>query len=73
MYKCGTVTSLSFSTYPSVGSWSVRFTSGSTATVLTMPANVQMPDGFEVEANMTYEINVLDEYALVASWPTPSE
>lgn len=72
MYKCGTVTSLSFSAYPSIGSWSVRFTSGSTATTLTMPVNVIMPDGFEVEANMTYEINVLDNYALVASWPVAS-
>lgn len=49
--------------------FALRFHSGSTATVLTMPSAITMPDGFEVEANKTYEINVMDGYALVASWP----
>ena len=48
------------------------FTSGATATVLTMPNTVVMPDGFEVEASTVYEISVLDNYALVASWPVAS-
>lgn len=71
-YECGTLTSLTITNPPADGSWSVRFTSGSTATVLTMPNTVVMPDGFEVEANTVYEINVLDNYALVASWPVAS-
>lgn len=50
-------------------SFAIRFHSGSTATVLTIPSAITMPDGFEVEANKTYEINVLDGYALVAEWP----
>lgn len=71
-YECGTLTSLTVTNPPATGPWSVRFTSGSTATVLTMPNTVVMPDGFEVEANTVYEINVLDNYALVASWPVAS-
>jgi hypothetical protein len=27
-----------------------------------------MPDGFSVEANKRYEINVLDGYAAVGAW-----
>lgn len=49
--------------------FAIRFHSGSTATALTMPSTVKMPDGFEVEANKTYEINVKDGYALVSEWP----
>ena len=68
-YVCGELTALTVDSSPGTGGWSVRFTSGSTATVLTMPNTVVMPDGFEVEANAVYEINVLDNYALAASWP----
>lgn len=71
-YVCGELTALTVTSSPSTGGWSVRFTSGSTATVLTMPNTVVMPDGFDVEANAVYEINVLDDYALVASWPVAS-
>jgi hypothetical protein len=68
-YQCGTLTSLTIENQPSAKEWSIRFTSGSTATTLTMPSSVKMPDGFEVEANTVYEINVLDWYALCAGWP----
>lgn len=71
-YVCGELTALTVDSSPGTGGWSVRFTSGSTATVLTMPNTVVMPDGFDVEANTVYEINVLDNYALVASWPVAS-
>lgn len=71
-YVCGELTALTVTSSPGTGGWSVRFTSGSTATVLTMPNTVVMPDGFEVEASTVYEINVLDNYALVASWPVAS-
>lgn len=68
-YLCGALTALTVDSSPGTGGWSVRFTSGSTATVLTMPNTVVMPDGFDVDASTVYEINVLDNYALVASWP----
>lgn len=71
-YVCGELTALTVTSSPGTGGWSVRFTCGSTATVLTMPNTVVMPDGFEVEASTVYEINVLDNYALVASWPVAS-
>ena len=72
IYKCNYqyVTSLTISSFPATGDWVVRFTSGSTATVLTVPNTLHMPDGFAVEANKRYEINVSDGYALVASWST---
>lgn len=68
-YICGELTSLAITSSPSIGGWSIRFDSGATATVLTMPSAIAMPDGFEVEANKTYEINVMDGYALVSEWP----
>lgn len=71
-YVCGELIALAVTSSPSIGGWSVCFTSGSTATVLTMPNEVKMPDGFEVDASTVYEINVLDNYALVASWPVVS-
>lgn len=46
------------------------FTSGSTAATLTLPNGVVMPDGFTVEANKRYEVDVLDNYGVVVSWAT---
>lgn len=68
IYKCGTLTALTIDTSPPTGSFSVVFTSGATATVFTEPSGMVMPDGFSVEANKRYEINVSDGYAVVASW-----
>ena len=68
IYKCGELTALTIDTFPPTGSFSVLFTSGSTATVFTEPSGMVMPDGFSVEANKRYEINVSDGYAVVASW-----
>lgn len=50
-------------------SFIVRFNSGATPTELTITDQIVMPDGFEVEANKTYEINVVRWYALVSEWP----
>lgn len=50
-------------------SFIVRFNSGATQTKLTITNQIVMPDGFEVEANKTYEINVARWYALVSEWP----
>ena len=70
-YICGEVTLLNFT--PSVsGICDVRFTSGSTATVLTVPNTVKFPDWFDptsLETNTVYEINVLDGvYGAVMTW-----
>ena len=70
-YVCGTVTSLTF-TPSSFGICDVCFNSGSTVTVLTVPSTVLWPDWFDpavLEANTTYELNVMDGiYGAVATW-----
>lgn len=72
LYLCGEMTALTIDTYPPTGIFSVVFTSGTTATVLTVPQTLIMPDGFTVEANKRYEINVMDGYAVVAEWTVSS-
>lgn len=72
-YICGTVTTLSFT--PAVsGVCDIIFTSGSTATVLTIPSTLKFPEWFDpttLETNMIYEINVMNgTYGTVISWPT---
>ena len=70
-YVCGEVTSLSF-TPPASGISIVRFTSGSTVTVLTLPSTVKFPEWFDptsLETNTIYEICVTDGvYGAVMSW-----
>ena len=67
-YICGEVYTLSI-TPPQTGTIDVLFTSGSTATILTLPNTVKMPAWFSVEANMIYEINITDGvYGAVMSW-----
>lgn len=67
-YICGEVLSLSF-TPALIGISDVIFTSGSSATILTLPQTVKMPDWFEIETNTTYEISITDGvYGVVASW-----
>lgn len=51
-----------------VNEYHFRFTSGSTATVLTLPNTVNMPSGFSVEASKVYEISIIDNYGTVTSW-----
>ena len=61
-YICGEVATLSFTPSAS-GVCDVVFESGSTATVLTVPSTVKWPDWFDptaLEANATYELNVLN-------------
>lgn len=71
IYNCGEVTSLSFTPCAS-GICDVRFTSGSTVTVLTIPNTVKFPNSFDptsLETNTIYEINILDGiYGVVTSW-----
>lgn len=70
-YICGEVTSISI-TPPEEGIVDVLFQSGATATVMTVPASVVWPVWFDpehLEANRTYEINILNGvYGVVAVW-----
>lgn len=68
-YVCGEVSTLDITPCAS-GICDIVFTSGSTATVLTLPNTVKFPDGaFTPEANMTYELNIMDGvYGAVMAW-----
>ena len=72
-YICGTVSTLSF-TPASSGISDILFTSGSTATVLTIPNTVKFPEWFDpsnLSANTTYEISVMNgTYGAVMAWAT---
>ena len=70
IYKYGALTALTISSVPAYGDFVIKFTSGSTATVLTVPNDLVMPDGFAVEANTRYEISVSEKYAACMGWPT---
>ena len=74
IYVCDELTSLTITEYPTSGTFAVTFTSGETPTVLTVPEGLTMPDDWDgCEANKRYEINVMDGFALVASWSVQSD
>lgn len=70
-YMCGEVSTISI-TPPQSGIIDVIFTSGSSVAVLTVPSTVKWPSGFDptsLEANTTYELNILDGvYGAVMEW-----
>ena len=70
-YVCGEASTLSF-TPPASGISIVRFTSGTTATVLTLPSTVKFPEWFDpttLETDTIYEICITDGiYGAVMSW-----
>jgi hypothetical protein len=68
VYEYGELTSLTISNPPATGSYSIVFTSGATATTTTFPATILGLEDFAAEANTIYEINVLDNRAVVGSW-----
>lgn len=68
IYTCGEVASLTISNPTANGDYSIVFTSGSTPTDLSIDPAIKMPDGFSVEANRIYEINVLANRAAIGSW-----
>lgn len=68
IYKCGELSSLTITDPPATGAYSIVFTSGSTATTTTIPATVLGLESFAAEANTLYEINILDNRAVVGSW-----
>ena len=68
-YVCGEVATLTI-TPPASGICIVRFTSGTTATVLTA-TGVVWPEWFDataLEAERVYEICITDGYGMVMSW-----
>lgn len=70
-YKCGELQTLSFTPNAS-GICAVRFTSGTTPTVLTTPNSVKWPDWFDavtLEASRIYELSIMDGvYGAVMVW-----
>ncbi len=51
-----------------VNEYHFSFDSGATATVLTIPASILQPDGFTVEANMHYEVSILEGAMTAQGW-----
>lgn len=72
IYKFATLTALTISSSPVTGAYSIVFTSGSTATTTTIPATILGLEDFAAEANTIYEINVLDNRAVVGKWAVSS-
>ncbi len=70
IYNCGTLTSLTVTAIANPGDFIIRFTSGATPTTTNFPASMVFPEAFSAEANMRYEINVSNGYALAVGWPT---
>lgn len=68
MYLCGELTELTV-TAPATGIFAVRFTSGTTPTVVTF-TGITMPDDWPttLDASTTYEINVLNGFGVWQSW-----
>ena len=71
-YEYGELSSLTISNPPATGEYSIVFTSGSTATTTTIPSSFLGLESFAASANTLYEINVLDNRAVVASWAVSS-
>lgn len=76
VYLCGEVSALTITNVPALSIFVVRLTSGSTPAKLRVPEDVFMPDEFEIaengvyelKANQTYELNIMDKYCMVYSW-----
>ena len=68
IYQFGELTSLTITNPPATGAYSIIFTSGSTATTTVIPNTMLGLEDFAAEANTIYEINVLNNRALVGSW-----
>ena len=69
-YVCGEVSTLDL-TPPASGICDVVFTSGSTPTVLTVPNTIKWANGFDptsLDANTTYELNIMDGLVVACAW-----
>ena len=70
-YNCGELEGLTV-TAPATGIFAVRWTSGSTATLVTL-TGITMPDWWTgCDPGRVYELNVEDGYGVVMSWPVPT-
>lgn len=67
-YTAGELEELTLSTAPAGIAYSIEFTSGATPTVTMFPAAILGLETFAAEANTIYEINILDNRAVVGSW-----
>lgn len=68
IYQFGELTSLTITNPPATGAYSIIFTSGDTATTTVIPNTMLGLEDFASEANTIYEINVLNNRAVVGSW-----
>lgn len=44
------------------------FSSGTTATTLSLPSAVKIPEGYSIEASKTYEVSIVKNLALISEW-----
>lgn len=51
-----------------VAQYHFDFVSGSSAVPLTVPSGVVMPDDWTTDTNTRYEVDILNNYAVVAGW-----
>lgn len=51
-----------------INEYHFRFTSGATATTLSLPQSVTMANGFSVAANKTYELSIIDNLGTYIEW-----
>lgn len=69
----GALTALTITLNPPAGGdlaqYHFDFLSDSTAPTLTLPNTVTMPDSFTIDANKRYEVDILNNYGAVISWP----
>ena len=69
IYSCGELSSLTINDSAQNISFAVVFTSGATATTLTVPSGYKAPNGdLTPEANKTYELNVQNGRAVLVAF-----
>lgn len=72
-YIYGTLVSLTIESLPATGIVDISFTSGSTPTVLVLPASAIVPEWFDptdLNENTYYNISIEDNKVVVSEWPT---
>jgi len=74
VYEYGTLTSLTVTDIDSISpmfdvGFKIRFTSGSTPTVVSFPNTMKFQQTFVPTANTRYEIQSTNGYSIVYSWP----
>lgn len=71
-YVWGTVTTLTLTLGSEVlgvaNEYVFQFTSGSTATTLSLPSSIKWQEDLTIEANKTYQVSILNGFATVLSF-----